>query len=242
LSIWFQWRILRCSTFTAAVPLKRRKWLLLCMKKTEKNTKIFFFRVLLLCVKYSLYLWWKATTVAFSLLTVWLQVFGCACVRVCMTHRVLHRVYLRVSKAKIIRANLLVVCVISKKERKNTAANNTASVAARLPLYPLGMTQRWKIFISCKPLLVLRKQVVWVVHRIWVIACRRFEGMYRLYLQGCDWLPWSRRCTLSNNVIETSNDCSFIVKNMFLCYLSSSLSCFVDAWWIFYERMKRWKF
>jgi hypothetical protein len=155
-----------------------------------------------------------------------------------MTHKVLHRVYLRLSKATIITANLLVVCVISKRERKNTAVNNTTSVAARLPLYPLGMTQRWKIFISCKAVSVLRKQVVWVVHRIWVIACRRFEGMFRLYLQVCDWLPWSRRRTLSNNVIETSNDCFLIVRSIFLCYLFSSSLCFVDAWWIFYERMK----
>ena len=66
------------------------------------------------------------------------------CVRACVfvAQRVLHRVHLRVSKATIITANLLVVCVINKKERKNTAANNTTSVAARLPLYPLGMTQR----------------------------------------------------------------------------------------------------
>jgi len=56
LSIWYQWRILRCSTFTAAVPLKWRKWLPFCMEKEGGGgtCKSFFFpRALLLCVLYS---------------------------------------------------------------------------------------------------------------------------------------------------------------------------------------------
>lgn len=138
----------------------------------------------------------------------------CVRARACVTQRVLHRVYFSVSKATIITANILVVCVTSKRERKNTAASNTASVVARLPLYPLGMTQCWKIFY-CKPVLVLRKQVFWVP-RIWIIACRGFEGMFHLH--GCDSLSWRRRYTLNNNVVETSNECSHIVKNIFLCY------------------------
>lgn len=65
------------------------------------------------------------------------------CVRacVCVTQRVLHRVHFSVSKATVITAYILVVCVTSKRERKNTVASSTASVAARLPLYLLGMTQ-----------------------------------------------------------------------------------------------------
>jgi hypothetical protein len=67
----------------------------------------------------------------------------CARVYLCLTQKVLHRVHFSASKATIITANVLVVCVASKRERKNTAVNNnTASVAARLPLNPLGMTRR----------------------------------------------------------------------------------------------------
>ena len=73
----------------------------------------------------------------YSLLTLSVQVCGCAsararshaCVRVCVTQRVLHRVHLSVSsKATIITANLLVVCAASERNGKNTAVNYTATV------------------------------------------------------------------------------------------------------------------
>jgi hypothetical protein len=56
-----------------------------------------------------------------------------------------------------IRTNLLVACVASERDTHarthtlNTAAKDTAGVAGRLPLYPLEMTQLWKIFITGKP-------------------------------------------------------------------------------------------
>jgi hypothetical protein len=51
---------------------------------------------------------------------------------------VLHSVHLNVSKAMIITANLLVACVTS--EREKSAAPDTISVVATLPLDPLKMT------------------------------------------------------------------------------------------------------
>lgn len=46
------------------------------------------------------------------------------------------------------------------------------------------MIQRWKNFIICKPIFVLRKPVFWVVSLCgWVTASLNFEGTYRLNLQ-----------------------------------------------------------
>jgi hypothetical protein len=46
------------------------------------------------------------------------------------------------STAVIISANLLVACVTSETDRKNTFAKDKTSAAERLPLYPLEKTQR----------------------------------------------------------------------------------------------------
>jgi len=49
---------------------------------------------------------------------------------------VLHCVHLRVSKGMIITANILVVCVMSKRERERKYCNgNKASAAARLCVF-----------------------------------------------------------------------------------------------------------
>jgi hypothetical protein len=45
------------------------------------------------------------------------------------------------SKATIVTANILVISVTSEKERNNTAEKVTASVAGRLPLYPMEMAR-----------------------------------------------------------------------------------------------------
>ena len=124
----------------------------------------------------------------------------------------------------------------SKRERKNNAANSAASVAARLPPYPLGMTQRWKIFISCKPVLVLRKQVFWVVPHVWVIAFRRFEGMYRLRLQGCDSLSWREGEHWTTTWYKAQMTFPILLRvNFFVITLSSLFIvfcwCMVDCLW-----------
>ena len=88
-----------------------------------------------------------------------------------------------------IRTNLLVACVASESERdartharmhtKNTAAKDTAGVAGRLPLYPLEITQLWKIFITCKPV---------HIEEAGLLGC--FEGLRRRYLQGYESVNW----------------------------------------------------
>ena len=62
---------------------------------------------------------------------------------------VLHCIHLRVNRGTIITANILVVCVTSKREREreNTATEDKASAAEMLPLYPLEITQSWKILL-----------------------------------------------------------------------------------------------
>jgi len=56
-------------------------------------------------------------------------------------HCVYHSDHLNASEMKIMTANLLIACVTSDK-RKDTAANDTTSLAGNLPLYPLQMTHR----------------------------------------------------------------------------------------------------
>jgi hypothetical protein len=60
----------------------------------------------------------------------------------------------------------------------------TGSLAGRLPLDGLQMTQRWKDFVIFKFLFLLKKQVCWVaVPCGWITAGGRFEAPYRLHLQ-----------------------------------------------------------
>jgi hypothetical protein len=54
-----------------------------------------------------------------------------------------HSVHLNVSDATVATAKILATCVTNKREReKNTTAKEMAGLAARLPLYPLEVTQR----------------------------------------------------------------------------------------------------
>jgi hypothetical protein len=87
--------------------------------------------------------------------------------------RVLHSVNLIVSKATIITANLLLVCMCDKKQGKNIVAKDT------------GNDTPLKDFINCERIFILRKRVFSVVTPcVWVIASSCFDGTYRLHPQG----------------------------------------------------------
>jgi hypothetical protein len=57
-------------------------------------------------------------------------------------------VHINISKATIVTAILLEACVTNISGRKNNTAKDTVSVAVRLPLYPLEITQRLKILFA----------------------------------------------------------------------------------------------
>jgi hypothetical protein len=50
-----------------------------------------------------------------------------------------------------------------EKDRNDTAAIDTPSIAVGLPLFPLEMTQRRKIFISYQPSFRIKEWILWVV-------------------------------------------------------------------------------
>lgn len=104
---------------------------------------------------------------------------------------ILHSVYLNVSKATIITDNL-VACVIRERERerkeKHTTGKDTASVAGRLPLDPMEMTEGCKILLVANLFSYRGRRYSGLLHLIvGVVASRRFEGAYyQLLLQSCE--------------------------------------------------------
>ena len=90
----------------------------------------------------------KATAAEYSQLTFPLEVCVLVCVRVRekVMWCVIQNVQINVHKATIITANRPVTCVTSDRENYY-CSGRFASVAARLPHYPLYITQRCKILI-----------------------------------------------------------------------------------------------
>jgi hypothetical protein len=143
------------------------------------------------------------------------------------------RFYVR--KATMLTTTVLFVTFVSARESKDTTMKDTASLNGKPAAYPLGMTLL-KDFVSCSSAFVLKKQVLWVVGPCGCLVClfisvgfrgkprmycsllayctggclvasRRFEGTYRLRLQGYESLnglnPWNSgtndRATQCNN-------------------------------------------
>ena len=101
---------------------------------------------------------------------------------------ILHSVHLNVSKASITTDNL-VACVIRERdrEREHTAGKDTASVAGRLPLYPMEMTEGCKFLIAANLFSCRGRRNSGLLHLVvGVVASRLFEGAYHLLLQGCE--------------------------------------------------------
>jgi hypothetical protein len=129
----------------------------------------------------------------------------------------------------------------STRQKNNTAAEDTASVAESLSLYAMVMTQRWKtlstdLFSYCGSRSFLR---AFALCRL-VTSSRCFEGTYRLNLQGYDFVkvvhffkmretnyPITQRnnpedLLLKNYAGESCNYCFCSVMYIFLIILSST--------------------
>lgn len=102
---------------------------------------------------------------------------------------VLHNVHFNVSETIIIGPNLFVACVTSEKERKKTSTMqrkiSTASIAARLLLYPPKISHSLKFYFL---------HTYFLIEESLSVACfflrlgsffPTFEGVYSLYLQVC---------------------------------------------------------
>jgi hypothetical protein len=101
---------------------------------------------------------------------------------------ILHSVHLNVSKATITTDNF-VACVIREREteREHTAGKDTASVAGRLPLYPMEMTESCKILLVASLFSCRGRRNSELLHLVvGVVASRLFQGAYHLLLQGCE--------------------------------------------------------
>jgi len=76
-----------------------------------------------------------------------------------------------------------------KRRGNNTVSKDTNSAAGKLPLYPLEMKQRWKIYYIQTCFHV--EDALWLVAPcVRVIAFRRFEGTYRLHVQSYESVSW----------------------------------------------------
>ena len=86
-----------------------------------------------------------------------------------------HSAYLNINKCK------------RERERKHTAGKDTASVAGRLPLYPMEMTEGCKILLAGNLFSYRGRRNSGLLHLlVGVVAPKRFEGAYQLVLQGCE--------------------------------------------------------
>jgi len=99
---------------------------------------------------------------------------------------ILYSAHLNVSKSTVITDNL-VACIIREREREHTAEKDSASVARRLPLYLMEMTEGCKILLVANLFLYRGRRNSGLLHLVvGVPVSRRFEGAYRLLPQGCE--------------------------------------------------------